>query len=566
MTPHRLALAAVLGLSLALRVWGIKQGLPYSYNVDENTHFVPIAVGFLGHGLDPHYFLNPPAYTYLLSAVFWLWFGGASAVGHAYLTDPTTVFIVARVVAALLSTAAVWLTYLAGVRLFGRSSGLLAGAILGLAFLPVFYSHQALNDAPALAPVALSLYGTALVLRRGRGRDYVLAGVGVGLAAATKYTGGITLLCLLGAVAADARTRSLRRALPPLGLALLAALASFLIANPYAALDSGAFFSGLSQQATLADGGGAPAKLGLSRGGGLAYYLWTFTWGLGWVPSLAGLAGGLLLVVRRRFALALTLLPAPLVFLIFMGQEERFFGRWLMPILPIVALLAGYAAVEAARWAGRGRRIPTLLAGGLAVTALLGQSLVADVHDDSVLSRPDTRTLARAWMVRHVPQGSRVVIEPIVPDSWASARGVDPAGGRWRRWPTWRTTLDAQGRPMPPGRFGRVTVEEYERSLFPSLISRYVDRGYCWVMTGSLQSGRARAEPSAAPGAISYYAALSRRGRLLYRASPYAPGARPVRFNFDFSTDYYPEAYRRPGPEVSIYRLRGGRCGGSGGS
>ena len=41
---------------------------------------------------------------------------------------------------------------------------------------PIFYSHLALNDAPTLAPAALSLYGTAGVLRNGARRDYVLAG------------------------------------------------------------------------------------------------------------------------------------------------------------------------------------------------------------------------------------------------------------------------------------------------------------------------------------------------------------------------------------------------------
>ena len=86
-----------------------------------------------------------------------------------------------------------WLTYLAGARLFGRTVGLLAAAIFGLAFLPIFYSHLALNDVPTLAPVALALYGIAGVLRRGRRRDYLIAGLGVGLAAATKYTGGMTL-------------------------------------------------------------------------------------------------------------------------------------------------------------------------------------------------------------------------------------------------------------------------------------------------------------------------------------------------------------------------------------
>ena len=46
-------------------------------------------------------------------------------------------------------------TYLAGARLFHRTVGLLGAAIFGLAFLPVFYSHLALNDVPTLAPVSL---------------------------------------------------------------------------------------------------------------------------------------------------------------------------------------------------------------------------------------------------------------------------------------------------------------------------------------------------------------------------------------------------------------------------
>jgi hypothetical protein len=42
--------------------------------------------------------------------------------------------------------------------------------------------------------------------------------------------------------------------------------------------------------------------------------------------------------------------------------------------------------------------------------------------------------------------------------------------------------------------------------------------------------------------------------------APYAAGAAPVAFNFDWSFDYYPGGFTRPGPTVSIYRLNGGRC------
>jgi hypothetical protein len=62
------------------------------------------------------------------------------------------------------------------------------------------------------------------------------------------------------------------------------------------------------------------------------------------------------------------------------------------------------------------------------------------------------------------------------------------------------------------------------------------------------------------PQAIAYYRALARRGEVVFRASPYARGRHAVSFGFDWSFDYYPLAYDRPGPAMTVYRLHGGRC------
>ena len=40
------------------------------------------------------------------------------------------------------------------------------------------------------------------------------------------------------------------------------------------------------------------------------------------------------------------------------------------------------------------------------------------------------------------------------------------------------------------------------------------------------------------------------------RFSPYDDGAAPVPFSFDLSYNYYPPEYERPGPTVTIQRLR----------
>jgi hypothetical protein len=560
----RPALGIVLVTTLLLRLWGVKQGLPYSYNVDEATHFVPKAIAFFGHDLNPHYFLNPPAYSYVLHVVFAIWFGGSKGVGHAMATDPTSVYVVARVVAAVLGTLAVWITYFTGKRLFGREAGLVAAAFFGLAFLPIFYSHLALNDTPTLAPVALSLYGVAGVLRQGRMRDYVIAGVGIGLASATKYTGGITIVCLLGAFVADGARGGMRPAVIRLTVGLLVSLAAFLTGNPYALLDWNAFTHGVSSQASLA-AGKDPVKLGTTEPSGITYYMWTFTWGFGWGPSLAALGGTILLIARKRISIVLMLLPAPVAFIIFMGTQQRYFGRWLMPVFPIAAVLAGYAVVELVRWLRSARHVPVLASGAVLAVLLLTQSIVSAVHADTVMSRPDTRDMMRGWMVSHVPAGARVVLEPAVPEDWTTDIGTfnrwTPDGERWWRFATWLTDVDTSGQLLPAGRRRFVLVDQYERTLRPALIDEYVNAGYCWVVTGSVQAGRAFAQPQAVPSAVAYYRELIRRARLVYQISPFKPGATPVTFNFDWSIDYYPPQYRYPGPVMSVYRLRGGRCG-----
>ncbi len=629
-----LALAGVLAGALGLRLWGIAQGLPYVYNSDENDHFVPHAMKMFEEGLNPHYFANPPALTYLLHGLYAVWFGGGSAVLRAYELHPTEVYVLARVAVALLGTAAVWLLYLVGARLLGRGVGLLAAALQAVAFLPVFYAHLALNDVPTLAPLTLSLLGTAGVLRKGRRRDYLLAGVGLGVACATKYTAGIVVLPLLAASATRYLERPSEGRHPPdagrgpgaksapdsardagaeqtpdarrhvaqgLALAGSAALVAFLVANPYALLDFHKFKAELNHQSQLS--GEPQGKLGAGHAGGVRYYLWSLTWGLGWLPALAAL-GGALTIWRKDRRLGWLLVPAPLLFLAFMGLQGRYFGRWLLPIFPIVCLLAAFFALQLASTCARhaqrlaakrgggpadekeeGREPRSARPGGgaspsspprtgrglsrgfaaLAVLALCAQGLLYSVHSDRVLSREDTRTLTREWMVAHIPQSARIVAEPVSPDAWAKDIGhFNPAtadGSRWEKYDSLRSVFSANGAFV--GEAGpTVGIEDYERTLRPALIGYYESQGYCWVISGSTQYGRAYAEPGAVPEAIAYYRALARQGQVVYRVSPYSSGAHPVAFNFDWSFDYYPLSYERSGPEMTVYRLHGGRCRG----
>jgi hypothetical protein len=556
-------IAGVLALSLGLRLWGIAQGLPFVYNVDESGHFVPEAVAMFHHGLDPHYFVNPPAFTYLLHVLYALVLVGTN-VTREFARHPDHFFVLARVTVAVLGTMSVWLLYLAGARLFDRAVGLLAGTLLAVAFLPVYYGHLALNDAPTLLPLTLSLLGSVGILRRGRELDYVLAGAGLGLAGATKYTAAIVVLPLLSAAWARyglAEEGGRRRVAAGLALAGLAAVAAFVIANPYSVLDFRLFYKELVHQSNYTQMSSA-SWVGGPSDSGLIYYLWSFGWGLGWVPSLAAL-GGLASVWRSERRVAWMLAPAPLAYLAFLSLQGRYFGRWLLPILPIVCLLAAHFALTLSALAAR--RAPRLRPGlvALAVLALSVQGLVYSIHSGLVLSRADTRNLARAWMVAHVPAGARIVVEPVVPNVWLYERPAEArASGTPARWVTYKTlklVLDpATGRAEPPGR--SVLLENYERTLGPALVSYYERHSYCWVLSRFTQAGRALIDPDALPNAIAYYRALSEQSRVVYRVSPFAHAARPGGFSFDWTFDYYPLGYYRPGPQITVYRLDRGRC------
>jgi 4-amino-4-deoxy-L-arabinose transferase-like glycosyltransferase len=561
--PHKLALGGILLLALLLRLWGIKQGLPFSYESDEAQHFVPKAIGFYSGDWDPHYFLNPPAYSYLLAIVFELWFGSADAVIRSYTANPTDVFIVARAVVAILGTASVWLTYGAAARLFDRSVALLAAAISAVAFLPVFYSHLALNDVPALAGVSLALYGIAGVHQRGRGGDYLLAGLGIGLAAATKYTDGIIAVCLIVAAAHDGTRRPPAVVARRFLVAMLLALAAFTAANPYWILSWGEFKTGLTNQANLA-AGAQQVKLGTPGGGGILYYLWSFTWGIGLGPTVAAAAGIVVLLVRKLYWTALLLVPVQIVFIIFMGGQQRYFGRWLIPMLPLDAILAAFVGMTLIRWLADTKRLPLAAGATVIALALLTQSVLADVHNDRVLSRPFTTNLARDWMVKNIPAGQNVVIEPITPGNWPTDIGATlpwtPTGERWSTYDTSWTRLSESGKELPKDHGHAVDLDQYERYLYPSLIQTYEHDGDCWVVIGTLQSGRPYVAPGSAPGAIAYYNALAKQGILRYSVSPYSAGADAVPFSYDWSIDYFPSQYRLPGPAISIYQLTGGRC------
>src|SRR5207302_1101286 len=135
----------------------------------------------------------------------------------------------------------------------------------------------------------------------------------------------------------------------------------------------------------------------------------------------------------------------------------------------------------------------------------------------------------------------RIVIEPAVPARYY--RRVGPEG--------------LHGRKAFVRGFAKHQAEtrvQYPSLLRPDYVDAYRRAGFCVVMTMSLIKGRA--ENAKLPQALAYYDKLARESKVVYHLSPYKAGVKPPRVDFDYSYNYYPSTFFRPGPDVTIYQLR----------
>jgi 4-amino-4-deoxy-L-arabinose transferase-like glycosyltransferase len=562
--PELLILGAILVAGLALRLVNIDSGLPYVFTHDEAEHFTARAVGMFRQDLDPGYYENPTTFTYLVFFLLRAQYGllgrffdlPRGNVTAQFVGDPTSIWISARALTAVLCMMGVAAVYLAGRRLFGRREALVAAAILAFAFLPMAYSRVAVTDVGALVGVSLALLGAARAAQDGRQRDYLLAGGAAGLAISFKYTACLVLLPV--GIAALARLRQDGvRAIVSLGLAVALAGVVFAALNPYLLLDFHKFKDKVETQARVARD---LPKAG-QGGGPVSFYLRSLTWGLGWAAAVAALAGAVLVFVQDRVR-GLVLVCFPVALFVYLVLQARYFGRWLLPAYPALALLGAVAVVRVADLIPERRTALRALAPALVCLAVLIQPLAADLRTAKLLGREDTRLEARSYLVAHYKPELRIVIEPAVPDRYYRAA---PAG----HLPSWASRcgrggwqyIDPLGRrvcsPTEPGQFSRpankLRSANYHFALKPAAIDDYRFYGYCMVMTMSLVRGRAE---HSGREVRAYYRRLERESQLVRVWSPFDRGARPVPFDFDLSYNYYPTAFARPGPEIRLYRLR----------
>lgn len=520
------------------------------------------------------------------------------AVAH-YTGDDTydKINILGRKLTALFDVGTIFLTFLLARRLFGRVPGLLAAVLYAFAPLPIQHAHFFVVDPYMTFWAAFTLFFAVRIAQGGGFGDVALAGLGVGLATASKLT-AVSLLpvVLLAAgvrlwpAAAPLVSAATGGPRPPAGraaldafndaawftvraalLTVVVAFLAFRIAQPYAfeapsfkdilfwdiRLDPRFVRDQESQQTLLSGSGAFPPSIQWVGRSPWVYPLGQmWNWGMGPAFATVGWLGFLYAAWRALFRRQWVLL-VPLAWVAgyfgYMGQQFSLYLRYFLPLYPTLAVFAGLILFDV--WnAAAALRLPDglvvrlgqgardLLAIGsrgagyalrVGVVATVALTILWGFAYASIYSKPVTRVEASGYMIDNIPQGSVIGQE-----HWDDA-----------------LPFSVKGHDSPSGKYVFVTFNNYDADT-PDKVKKLLDNldavDYIAVSSGRLRINIQRV-PAVWPVTSRYYQALDdgSLGFELWKEFTSHPSVLGLHINDDASEEAF-TVYDHP--RVLIYK------------
>jgi 4-amino-4-deoxy-L-arabinose transferase-like glycosyltransferase len=415
-------LISILLAGAFFRFYGLTIGFPFEFHVDEwfvvNKTLEMYQLGTL----------KPPAFDYP-SLVYYHLLACAHVVGLFKQPTAYDLYVLGRTSSALFATITIALVYMTGKRAYGARAGLLASAFYAFTVTAFREAHYYTTDSMNTFFITLGVYFIVRVALGDATRNYLLAGVAIGLAAGSKYNGAFLLVPLVAAhvlrVYRSADEFKLKDAKPGTFFAKLfsrwliaSALLSFVVflcTTPYAALTPSEFRRDL---------GKIGHALSTKIGEGNQHYLGTtpywyyienlLYWAQGPLLEAACLLGFLYALARHRRQDVVLLVWLIIYFAVVGGWLNKAV-RYTLPMLPFLSLLAAAMFVEAHDYFGARRKralnVVVVALGG----ATLAASLLYSLAYLNIYRQPHTGIQATRWAFANIPDGATILLEAPTP-------------------------------------------------------------------------------------------------------------------------------------------------------
>jgi hypothetical protein len=426
----------ILGVALVLRLRGLHWALP---DAEHYCSFHPDEWGIVNtcqtldvfHGkMNPHFFAYGSLYIYMVYFISLL----AQGLGWLDLQLSTNAFdisskihLLGRGLTVFMGCLTVLFTYLIARRVHNVRTALFAAMLLSLMPLHIMHSHFVTVDITTACLSTLSLWLIIEFASSKSFRTAILAAFAVGLATGTKYSVGPALAVTLLAVSWHSGLFSGMRILISRAFFLiLAMMGGFFAATPYSLLSPREFWRGgiLFNLYSAMKGIGL---LFIGTGNGHWYH---FS-----VNLPAALGTPLLLLCLIGIFISLKgylirnngnkstphdwiLLLFLAVFFLLLGFARLRFARYLMPLLPVLAIYGGKAAEMI--WVKPAHPVYRRWRAMLGTTLVLFVTLYTlgyAITTSSLFVQNDSRNEATAWLKERI--GPEITIAYIGPPSYA---------------------------------------------------------------------------------------------------------------------------------------------------
>jgi hypothetical protein len=558
-------LLAILGVAAFFRLWGVAFGMPYdgvTYDaltieeIQEIHRALKLGAGEYSpvFGKGGLYLILFVEYgIYFIVAKLAGWVHSARDFALQALQDRTTIYVIGRVTVAAMGVATCYVVYRLARRLFDDRTALFAAVIGSLAYYHAVFSGVVNVDIGATLGLWLSLL---IYLRyEDTGRTWLLAATGAMVAVATafKTPGGVALpLVWTALITAPEGSPASGGLLKKCSIVFVAMAIGLTIIAPEWVFSLGNIvrynFGALVQNAYAATDDAeltaAIKSITVMREGWKTGYLQHLTSPYNVALTVAAAYGGLVGMLKKN-RWDTILFGTVVAFIVVMSLSDRTQPeRYLLPIVPALWILGarGAAALEK-YW----NRLPIL-----ALAAIVSVPTYWLVRATVEKSQQDTRILAKEWIERNIPAGSKILMDgmryrfsqgpPINADDSTISAKVEKAreeGGNFGRGVS-ELALSIFEQASSAVRGPKYRLVSTVHGLAVKDLDFYVSECFDYVITSSIISGRFRPGGPGFeqfPGSVAFYQSLERdpRVRLVHQetASP----------------------WRESGPTIRIFRL-----------
>ncbi|MFA5994817.1 MAG: glycosyltransferase family 39 protein [Patescibacteria group bacterium] len=411
MKKYYLLLTCILLIALAIRCYGISAVT----NVDE-PNIVNRAVQFAdGQWRIPWY--NWPAQSLMRidGAVFKAYsVVKQQPVKILYQAHRNTFFVLARLITILFSLIAIVFLYLIGKALNSETTGLLAALFLSVSYLFTINSRFVTPDVPMTTMFLVVLYASFRLLKAPTVKWCIIAGVAIGFAVATKYTGALAILPIVMVYILNIKKvkQSVFSVFISALSVILTAFIIHTIFNPFAIIDYKLVLHDVLFEAK-------PNRLGADWSGETFPFLrnlWLYLseslkWN-GTLISLIGYATMIFVIIKdhkhwREHLLLLSFFFVTLVGLSILGLH---WSRWAVPLTPFMALYAAYGVEYI--WSIVGTRYIAFPRMGLMILILIIPQILLGIFSGySAIHDTRTITLMSEYIKANVSAGSVIVAD-----------------------------------------------------------------------------------------------------------------------------------------------------------